>query len=260
MMAQSAKNVMTSNAEETVYPRPIKDKERELLESVLPIERPGYRTYRELLGQMVVLGEGRRGSGNFVLGFAGDTPDIASPLASVVAYGIVETTRDTFSITVREYAGKQIDVEIVSNKGEEVPEHFEEKRRWTFSNWQPGMASPASGTNVREVRIDENIVLATAKADKRIWVHDQQSGIVHLIPITNFYNELMFVRNIRDPNIALRSNRFFEDLDGYSDNELRMAFMNYNKLRRKVSVSTPAEEQPVGGLKTFFQRLIGKTR
>ncbi len=259
-MMPSAKNVMTANPGDVLYPRPIQEKERDMLESVLPIERPGYRTYRELLAQMVVLGEGRRGSGNLVLGFAGDTPDITSPLGAVVAYGMVEGTRDTFSITVREYLGKQIDVEIVSSGGEGIPEHFEEKRRWTYSHWQPGMASPASGAAVREVRVDGNIVLACAKGDKRIWVYDGQSGIVHLIPITNFYNELMLLKNIRDPKIALRPTKFFDDLDTYSDDELRMTFMNYNKLRPKVSVAMPVEVQHNGVWKLFFQRLLGKTR
>lgn len=255
-----AKNIMAPTVGDTLYPRPIQDKERDMLESVLPIERPGYRAYRELLAQMVVLGEGRRGRGNLVLGFAGDTPDIISPLGAVVAYGMVEATRDTFSITVREYLGKQIDVEIVSAGGEEIPQHFEEKRRWTYSDWQPGMVSPASGAIVREVSVDENIVLVCAKEDKRIWVYDSQSGIVHLIPITNFYNELMLLKNIRDPNIALRSTKFFDDLDTYSDDELRKTFMNYNKLRPKVSVAMPVEVQHISVWKLFFQRLLGKTR
>ena len=45
----------------------------------------------------------------------------------VIAYGMVETTRDAFTITVREEVAAQINVEIVSRRGEEIPDHFEEK-------------------------------------------------------------------------------------------------------------------------------------
>jgi hypothetical protein len=57
---------------------------------------------------MIVLGEGRRGKGNFVLGFEGDKADITSPLPPVVAFGMIETPKGSVSITVRQYVGKQI--------------------------------------------------------------------------------------------------------------------------------------------------------
>ncbi|MFN0158448.1 MAG: hypothetical protein ACKVRP_10300 [Bacteroidota bacterium] len=221
------------------YPRQLRAKEIDLLESVLPVERSGYREYRDLLKHMLVLGEGRRGSGNLVLGFAGDTPDITSPLAPVVAYGVIETTLDQFSITVREYVGSQIDVEIVSNQGEEIPDHFEEKRRWTYSTWEPGHASPATGTPVRQVAIDDNVTLAIAREEKRLWVHDRRTGMVLLIPITNFYNELMIHKSIRDPRVALHSSRFFSDTENYSDEDICMAFHSYNKLKPKVTLAHP---------------------
>ncbi len=232
----------------TDYPRMLRPKERELLECVLPPDRPGYDRYRALIGGMQVIGEGRRGRGNFVLGRTADTPDISSPLGPVVAYGVVETTRDPFTVTVREYAGDQIDVEIVSAHGEEIPDHFEEKRRWTYSSWNPGDPSPATGAPVREVAVDVSCTLAIAATEKRIWIHDRATGIVHLLPITNFYNALMLHRRIRDPKVALRSALLFENLRSYTDADLRAAFVAYNAFRHRVSVATPTEDAHLSGL------------
>jgi hypothetical protein len=229
------------------YPRMLRPKERELLESVLPPERPGYDRYRALIGEMQVIGEGRRGKGNLVLGRAGDVPDITSPLGPVVAYGVVETTRDPFTVTVREYAGDQIDVEIVSAHGEEIPDHFEEKRRWTYSGWNPGDPSPATGSPVREVRVDASCTLAIAVPEKRIWIHDRASGMVHLLPVTNFTNALMLHKRIRDPKVALRSAFLFENLRSTTDADLRAAFVAYNAFRHRVTVSAPAEDGPRSG-------------
>ncbi|MEK9137890.1 MAG: hypothetical protein AAB393_12265, partial [Bacteroidota bacterium] len=187
----------------------------------------------------------------------GDKPDNASPLAPVVAYGMVETTRDQFSITVREYIGRQIDVEIVSMHGDEIPDHYEERRRWAYSTWEPGMPSPATGESMREVPVGESLVLGIAVKEKRVLLHDGGTGMNHLIPITSFYNELMLHQNIRDPKIALNSNLFFQNLASYGDEDIRHAFIAYNKSKRRVTVvETPHPERKRGmpGLLTKFVR------
>ncbi len=127
------------------YPRKLRPKELDLLEGVLPLERPGYRQYRQMIGSMVVLAQGTRGPGHYLLGPPGGVPDHSMPLAPVIAFGIVETTETSYAVTVREKTGDQIDVEIVSASEEEVPEHFEEKKRWTYSNWLPGVAFARNG-------------------------------------------------------------------------------------------------------------------
>ena len=242
----------------TSYPRALRPKERALVDSVLPLDRPGYRRCRELIDAMVVLGEGRRGAGNLILGYERETPDRESPLATIVAYGVVETTMAEFYVTVRECVARQIDVEIVSSRGEEVPDHFEEKRRWTYSTWQPGSLSPANGRPVREVAIDGTLVLAISKDEKRLWVYDGESGMNFPIPITNFYNELMLHRNIRDPKVALASHLLFAELESYSDHDFRAAFVAYNKLRRKVDIAIhpPLQREKNAGsfLKKWFRK------
>jgi len=240
-----------------MYPRPLRLKERDLLEAVLPPDRPGYRRYRELLEQMTVLGEGRRGTGNIVLGYPPDIPDASVPLAPVVAYGVVETVHDQFTVTVRECTGDQIDVEIVSAHGEEIPDHFEEKHRWTYSTWLPGMPSPATQQSVREVTIDTSRTFVISPAERRLWLYDGTTGMNHPIPITNYYNELMLHRKVRDPHIALRSSFLFENLSTFPDEDLRGAFMAYNNLRRRVELYSPTPDRSRTGMVAWVQSLLG---
>ena len=240
------------------FPRALRPKEREIIESVLPVDRPGYRALREKIGTMVVLGEGRRGPGNIILGHPPAAPDLWSPLSAVVAFGMVDTTQDAYSVTVRECEADQIDVEIVSSREEELPDHFEEKRRWTYSTWSPGEPSPCSGEAVREVRVDDAVTLALAPEERRLWIHDRSTGMVHPLPVTNYYNELMIRRGVRDPGIALKSRLLFENQAAYADEELRDAFVTYNAIRHRVEVRPPQGQPKAGMLRrlvdAFFRR------
>jgi hypothetical protein len=209
---------------------------------------------------LVVIGEGRRGRGNFILGREGDAPDLSSPLPPVVAYGVVETTGDTFTVTVREESGDQIDVEIVSSRAEEIPEHLEEKRRWTYSSWRPGEPSPATGGSVREVAVDAMTTLAISGRERRLWLYDGASGMNHPIPITNYYNELMLSKGIRDPQVALRSSLLFENLQNYADADLRAAFFAYNRLWKRVELRPETTEPPAHGMRAWAQTLFRKKR
>src|SRR2546425_6699340 len=93
---------------------------------ILPLDRPGYRHYHDLVRGMAVIGKGRRGEGEIILGPEGLTPDLSSPLAPVFAYGAIETKDGTLSVTMREILDGQISVEIVSHKSEEIPSRSEE--------------------------------------------------------------------------------------------------------------------------------------
>ena len=245
---------------QSTFPRALRPKERDIIESVLPLDRPGYRDLREMIGKMVVLGEGRRGPGNFVLGFASDDPDLSSPLSSVVAFGMIETTRDAYSVTVRECSGDQIDVEIVSSRAEAVPDHFEEKGRWTYSSWAPGRTSPCSGEPVREIPVDGSVTLAIAPGEGRLWIHGRSTGMVHPIPVTSYYNELMIRRRVRDPEIALDSRLFFDGPDTYSDEELRDAFIAYNAIRHRVEIRPRERHSTERSLRAHVRSLFRRKK
>lgn len=231
------------------YPRPLTRREREWLAWVLPADRPGYRELAGAIGEMVVIGEGRRGRGEIILGRSGAEVDFSAPLAPVFAYGMLETDFGPISITVREPADGQVSVEMVSHRRDELPDEFEESRRWTYSEWDPGRPCPQCGGRLREVPMHgtegavRHLVLALCAADRRLWVHDAAARVNRLIPTTQYYNELMLHKNIRDPQRALDAKRLFAELSSYTDADLARAFATYNALRAKVPVEGTVEAE-----------------
>lgn len=244
MVAEAERAVGQSNGR---FPRPLTSHEREIIEAVLPDDHPGYRKYREMLGDLVVLGEGRRGKGNFILGRAGVVPDTTAPLPPVVAHGAIVTRDGEILVSIREEVDGQIDVEVtgeIHSRGE--------VRRWSISSWRPGQPSPRSGSPVREVVVSEGLVLAICVADRRMWIHESASGLNHLIPVTGFHEALMKVRKVRDPQIALRPGGFFSSGSDYSSEDLRSAFLIYNSTFPKVR--TPEVSGPAAS--SFLQRFL----
>jgi hypothetical protein len=239
-------------------------REREWIDWILPSERAGYNRYREMLGSMKVIGVGRRGPGEMIMGHEGSEIDISVPLPPVLAYGAIETNFGTISVTIREPLDDQISVEIVNQRSDEIPEEFEEAKRWTYSTWLPGMACPQCGKPVREVAIRmvndprPHHVLAVCADNGRLWLYAEPDQINHLIPVTNFYNELMLHRNIRDPRIALDSKKLFSELASFSDDDLTRAFITYNALKTKVHFTGPvaagSSEKP--GFVTKLKKLL----
>ena len=106
----------------------------------------------------------------------------------------------------------------------------------------------------------EQFDLALCGTDRRLWVYEASTQVNRLIPVTNFYNELMLHKNIRDPKVALDSKRLFAHLSSYTDNDLTYAFLTYNKLKTKVHltgmIQADRAEQPgfFGKLKHAFVR------
>lgn len=245
------------------FPRPLTQREKEWIFWILPEDRPGYREYRDLIAGMVVIGEGRRGKGEIILGKSGDVPDFSSPLSSVFAYGALETSGGECTISLREESDGQISVEIVSGGREEVPFDFEERRRWSYSTWRPGQECPQCLLQLREVAIElkngQTLSLALCPRDRRMWIYDPKTGANRLIPATNFHNELMMVKNVRDPAKALDTKRLFVELNTFTDEELTDAFLNYNRLRTKVRLERDAI--PAAGKKpSLIARLFGSFR
>ena len=243
---------------EDPFPRELSPLEKDLLLWLLPSDRPGYREYRSLVASWRVAGLGRRGDGNFILSQGKTKTDNESSLPQVFAYGIVETTHGRIAATIRERLEDQLEFEIVTLSGESLPDILGEKRRWTFSTWLPKQACPICSSALREVAMQtergRRVVLALCKQDGRIWVYDEVTGVNHLIPLTNYYNELMLHANVRDPKVALNSKRLFTDLQNHSDATLSRAFASYNKLKTKIAFE---DQLQIAGERrlTFFQKL-----
>lgn len=259
-------SLMGSGAQE--YPRQLTARERELIEWILPVDRKAYRHYRDAVSSMEVVGEGRRGKGEIVLGQPGTGPDFSSPLGAVFAYGVMETSSGVLSVTLREMTDGQLSVEMVGQQSEDVPEEFEEIRRWTYSTWKPADPCPQCRQPVRQVEMSggeagtQHLTLALCRVDRRIWVFDELSQVVRLIPVTNYYNELMLHLNIREPDVALNSRNLFTNLPRYSNADLTLAFQSYNALRNKVRTEGPVRslpgENPSGWKR--LTKLFGKER
>jgi len=235
---------MTADVEE--YPRKLTLRESGYLNWLLPEDRRGYLEFRNKLEGFVVIGEGRRGKGNLVLGKLGDEPEEDAPLAPVFAFGTIEGIDQDVLVTIREKQGEQVEVEVVGSKSDEVPDSFIEKRRWSYSRWSPSELGPESGAPVREVKIsgkeDAGFFLALCPQEKRLWIHNESTQVNYLIPVTNYFNELMMVKGIRDPSLALESSNLFTHLRDFTDEELARAFLSYNRLRRKVEVGSDRVE------------------
>jgi len=245
-----------------LYPRELNNRERELLLWLLPADRHGYEEYRRLVASWKVAGQGRRGEGNFILATPGERIDNESPLPQVLAYGVVKTTTNEISVTIRERLGNQLEYEIVNLHPAASGEHGGELSRWTYSTWLPSLPCPICRQGIREVAMKTRngslLVLAICPRDRRLWVNDQSSGVNHPIPVTNIYNELMIHKNIRDPKRAFDYARLFSELPNFSDRDLSIAFASYNDIRTKVRFSDRiVPEEP--GRKSFITRMFSRS-
>ncbi|MBM4160730.1 MAG: hypothetical protein FJ217_06495 [Ignavibacteria bacterium] len=241
-------------------PRGLSEQERDLLLWILPADRPGYLPYRNLVEGWQIVARGRRGEGNYILAAPRVQADNESPLPQLLAYGVVETSVGDISVSIRERLGNQLEYEVVSMKGEGLPQVYQEMRRWTLSSWSPGQPCPSCGSSLREVVMMTEaclrLVLALCVRDRRLWVYDDATGINHPIPVTNFYNELMLHKKVREPAVALDWKRLFLDLPSFSDGDLTRAFETYNRLRTKIVLDRPivvSEERKPFWVKRFLK-------
>lgn len=243
------------------YPRGLRPVERELILRVLPADAPGYAPYRAFVEGASVIGPGRRGEGEIVLGKPGDRPDPADPLTPVVSFGAGEAGGDDVSVTLREIADGRMSVEIVGRRIDRIPDDAAIARFWTYAEWLPGKPCPQCGGRAREVDVvppdaeGRRIVLVVCAADRRIWIHDGPTGISRPVPVTNYYNELMLLKHVRDPAVALSSRRLFDDPAGHSDADLAAAFVAYNRVRAKVELPA-ALAGAVSGTRGPLRRLL----
>ncbi len=227
------------SVQESPYPRPLTPLESELISWVLPDDSTGYATYRDFISRSMVIGQGRRGEGEIILGSPGDRPDLDPPLPPVISFGAASTDGDDISVTVREIFEGQMSVEIVGRKTDRVPPDARITERWTYARWRPGNPCPQCARPAREIIVlpgPQPVVLTICAADRRLWIYDGPNAICRPIPVTNYYNELMLLKRIRDPKIALVSSKLFERLADHSDEELASAFAAYNRVKNKLEL------------------------
>ena len=224
------------NSEVKQFPRELTTQEKYLLFSVLPEAKPGYKFYREKINELLVTGYGRFKNNNYILGKKGSVPDLSFSSTPVFAAGTIKIPGDEIDILINEEIDDEIEFDITLKNTSQIPDKIEEQERWSYSEWNPGDKAPHDNSEVRETVISPGeYILVFAPAHKKLWLHEGRSGVNRLIPLTNYYNELMRFRRIKDPKQALNPRLMFEKLEEFSDYELVNAFVLYNKYMRRFS-------------------------
>ena len=248
------------------YPRPLSERERSWLELLLPAGRPGYEALRRRTLGMMVLGTGRWGEGDLLLGTPGKEldPDAMPVIASGMIGGEGPDGPLEIALSIHEPDDDgHIELRAATLGGGPIPDEYVEHYRWSYSSWRPGEPCPASGGSVREVPLDAAGAIRLAISPRRrvLWLHDPSAMTNTPVPVTNFHNELMLVLGVRDPAIALDPGRLFPALDGFSDEELRAAFRRYNMSFRKIDPERllPSASEAVGA-PSLLRRIVNAFR
>lgn len=215
-----------------MFPKSLTEKEKEYLFYLLPEDKPGYNEYRVLINKMVVLGIGRFGETNKIMGMPGDNIDLNVPSSAVFALGTITEPGKIIDVLIHKISENQIEFDI----SEKIDAAISDTGYWSYSNWKPGEKAPGNSTVVREVKIGNNYLLAISTANKKIWLYDSESGVNNLLPVSNFYSYLMQVKNIRSSKVVLKPDLFFLDQKNYTDVELISAFILYNKYFNRVKI------------------------
>ncbi len=244
------------------FPRELTAQERYLLFSVLPEKKPGYKLYREKIDKLMVTGYGRFKNNNYILGKKGTEPDLSFSSTPVFAAGTIKIPGDEIDILINEEIDDEIEFDLTLKNTDEIPAEINEIEKWSYSDWNPGNNAPHDNSEVREAVISPGeYILAFAPAHKKIWLHESKNGVNHLIPMTNYYNELMRFRRTKDPEQALNPKLMFEKLSEFSDFELINAFVLYNKYMRrfprdfsKYLNRPPQQETSKRKLKDLFRK------
>jgi hypothetical protein len=218
-----------------VFPRELNRREKCWLFAALPENKLGYRQYREIIENLFVIGYGRFGDGNFILGEKDDKIDLDISSSPILAIANITFDVGKVYVTIHEEFEGQIEVDIKVTAGENIPDDLTQAKVWTYSNWVPGDKAPFDKSDVREIKLVKNeIILVIAPVHKKVWVYNAQSGINHFVPVTNYYNEMMILLNVKDSEKALNPGRLFSNLDEFTDEQLIQGFLVYNKYWQRI--------------------------
>jgi hypothetical protein len=242
------------------YPRKLTKREKDWLFYLLPEERHAYAEYRRNIASMLVIGEGRFGGGNLILGYEGDEPDLSFSSLPVYACGQIEFEECKLQVSIHEFFDNKIEIAINNLTDEKIPDTLTEIRRWTYSYWKPGDESPFEGDRLRRINLSKNkneLVLVFSPGNRTIWLCEAKTGVNHIIPVTNFINELLRGNKSIDKTKGINIAYVFSILDKFTDEDFVRAFVQYNKHWRKVELPD-SDVAPVREKKGLFKKLFSK--
>ncbi|MCX7874782.1 MAG: hypothetical protein N2321_01305 [Melioribacteraceae bacterium] len=239
------------------FPRELTENEKDLLFSALPENKLGYKIYRDKINNSFVLGYGRFGGGNLILGTPGteiDTEESATPIFAISK--IVYSDHEIY-VTIHHQDNDQIEIDIQNFELTPKINEMKELYRWTYSDWTPGQKAPYDNSYVKEIHLILNsLVLAIAPVHRKIWTYNAKDEVNYLIPVTNFYNELMLLMDEKNPEVALNPNLLFENLENYSNEKLGQAFLLYNKMWNRIELDYSLfDPKMIQRKKSFFDFL-----
>lgn len=236
--------------------RKLSQTELKLLFAILPEEKPAYKKYHYRLTELFVIGNGRFGSNNLILGNLSDEPDTTLPSSPVFSFGEIVFSGKKFEVIIHEEEEEKIEIELpdVSEFGSFSQPVFDSINSIAF--YSPLEANKKYEPNRKVELINGEFYLSFIFNIKKIIVTDLKNGYNALIPVSNYYNELMFVKNIRDPKTALKPQLLFNEIEKYSDRDLAEAFIYYNKLFRRVNLNIIQKTVNPPVKEGFFKKLF----
>ncbi|MGK9368538.1 hypothetical protein ACSSWA_06535 [Melioribacter sp. Ez-97] len=224
--------------------------EKQWIYAILPEDKPGYNSIRNKIENSIVLkrqtlsGDPVQGSYKLILapaGYDGNNPDTYS--TTPISTGRIKYDNAEVYITISSYEDDVFEVEIAKDMSEGSPGKLLSVE--TYAAWEPGMKAPFDNSDVREIEAVKNkYTLAVAPVLKRIWLYEYETGINYLIPLSNFFNELMRSRKIQYPEIVSNPNYLFANLDKFEDADFIRALYFYNKYIRRLDLQLELKEKP----------------
>ncbi|RPI18297.1 MAG: hypothetical protein EHM58_06120 [Ignavibacteriae bacterium] len=242
------------------FPRKLTALEIEQLNFLLPENIDVYNKYRIRIKSLYVIGQGRLGEGNYILGKIGDVPDLSYSSLPVFASGQIVYEDAKVQVTLHEEFDEQIEFSINIIAGDNVSEDSKVTGGWTYSTWKPGDKSPFTGDELRTVNIAEKkneMLLVLSKVNHSIWLYEDAKQYNHIIPVTNFINELLRGNTSIDRTKGINMNYIFDNLNKFKDGDFVKALVQYNKQWHKVNLSK-IELKPIKEKASLFSKIFRK--
>ena len=231
---------MTQISDTQNFPRELTPFETEILTWLLPKDHAGYHEYSDFALKASVLGEGRWGSGDYVLAHEPREIDLTSGMQPVVAFGEVKLDSGTITLSAHEIEDGMMEVQFGSS--ELIPSHTRVIAKWCYSYWKLGAPCPATGSTVREITFYDAsakvvYVLAISKLQRNVWLHHAKTGFNQLLAVTGYYESLLRLKHDVKRAMPSSNREFFDQLDSWSDSEMYAALLDYNTEARKFDAS-----------------------
>ena len=214
-----------------MFPRTLISTELEFIRWLLPEHSPVYTATLHQIESGIVLGEGRWGSGDLMVGDPKTPIDLTLGMTPIIAYGecVIGDQKMTISIH-QSNIDEQIEIQFAGSYP--LPENPQVTSGWTYSYWKPGMSDPESNTALREVSITDtsgNIryTLVFSPTRKALWVYHNHTFFTELLPVTGFMDELLRTHGIREIERISQPTQVFETLDEFTDGDIVRAFLEY---------------------------------